>query len=168
MSLVIIAGRLGKDAEIETTTNGTKILKFSVVENEYRNGEEVSTWYDVKSFSPFMIEKQIKALKKGTFIVGAADLTIRPGFSKNGKLFLNYDALVSSVRIINVNSGKKSDEEETTEEVEDGVTTGMPSSTEERPVEETPKEEKKSSKKSEPVVKQEVVDDEEDDEELPF
>ena len=166
MSLVIIAGRLGKDAEVETTSGGTKILKFTVVENEYRNGEEVSTWYDVKSFSPFMIDKQIKALKKGTFIVASADLTIRPGFSKNGKLFLNYDALVNSVRIINVNSGKKSDEDETTEETE--VSTGMPQV--EEHAEEAPKQESvKKTKKTEPVVQQQVVDDEGDnDEELPF
>ena len=42
--LVFIAGRLGKDASIETTSSGTKMVKFRVVENEYKNAEETPVW----------------------------------------------------------------------------------------------------------------------------
>ena len=173
--LVFIAGRLGKDASIETTSGGTKMVKFSVVENEYKNGEETSVWYDVTSFSPFIMEKQINALKKGSFIVAPADLNVRPSFSKNGQLYLNYDAIVNSVKIINVNGRKNNnDSSDSTEENNDVSVTGIPrgetsdvketSETKEKPkTKETRKEEKPEVNEPKPYV-----DDEDDGEELPF
>lgn len=169
MSLIIIAGRLGKDASVETTSGGTKVIKFSVVENEFKNGEETTTWYDVASFNPFIIEKQIKALKKGSFIVAPADLTVRPSFSKNGQLFLNYDAIVSSVKIINVNSGKRSESSDSPATEED-VTTGMvntnKSTTEEKP--EKPVQKVQVEKVEDTEPKPYVDDSTEDGDELPF
>lgn len=170
MSLVIIAGRLGKDASVETTSGGTKVVKFSVVENEFKNGEETSTWYDVTSFNPFIIEKQIKALKKGSFIVAPADLNVRPSFSKNGQLFLNYDAIISSVKIINVNGGKRNDSADSSSSEEEGMTTGVvnngtaPVAKVEKP--EKPVQETKETKEPEP--KPYIDESTEDGEELPF
>ena len=178
MSLVIIAGRLGKDASVETTSNGLKVVKFSVVENEFKNGEETCTWYDVASFNNFIIEKQIKALKKGSFIVAPADVTVRPSFSKNGQLFLNYDAIVNSIKIVNLNSGKRNESSDTNEENEEGITTGNVNNNvvEKKETTETKTEETKSKKKK--IVDDVVLTtneeetktyvDDEDEEELPF
>lgn len=169
--LVFIAGRLGKDASIETTSSGTKMVKFSVVENEYKNGEETSVWYDVTSFSPFIMEKQINALKKGSFIVAPADLNVRPSFSKNGQLYLNYDAIVNSVKIININSKRNNTEgSDSTEENSEVSVTGIPrgekEEVKEKPkVKETPKVEKSEVTEPKPYVDDE---DDGDGEELPF
>lgn len=167
MSLVIIAGRLGKDATVETTTSGTKVVKFSVVENEFKNGEETSTWYDVASFNPFIIEKQIKALKKGSFIVAPADLTVRPSFSKNGQLFLNYDAIISSVKIININGGKRNESTDSPTNEED-VTTGVIDSDKPSTENKKPTQEKQSETVKKPEPKPYVDDSSEDGDELPF
>lgn len=167
MSLVIIAGRLGKDAIVETTTSGTKVVKFSVVENEFKNGEETSTWYDVASFNPFIIEKQIKALKKGSFIVAPADLTVRPSFSKNGQLFLNYDAIISSVKIININGGKRNESTDSPTNEED-VTTGVIDSDKPSTENKKPTQEKQSETVKKPEPKPYVDDSSEDGDELPF
>ena len=171
MSLVIIAGRLGKDATVETTSGGTKVVKFSVVENEFKNGEETSTWYDVTSFNPFIIEKQIKALKKGSFIVAPADLNVRPSFSKNGQLFLNYDAIISSVKIINVNGGKRNDSaesssSESSSSEEENMTTGVINN-DTAPVAKV-KKSVQENKVSQPEPKPYVDDSKEDGDELPF
>lgn len=155
MSLVVIAGRLGKDASVETTSGGTKVVKFSVVENEYKNGEETSVWYDVTSFNPFIIEKQIKALKKGSFIVAPADLTVRASFSKSGQLYLNYDAIVSSLKVINVNGNGGTKKNESSSENNDSeVTTGSV----EKPV----------VKQEKPVDVPKTYVEEDKDDDLPF
>lgn len=165
--LTIIAGRLGKDAVVETTSGGTKVVRFSVVENEFKNGEETSTWYDVTSFNPFIVEKQIKALKKGSFIVAPADLNVRPSFSKNGQLFLNYDAIVSSVKIINVNSGKRNDSTDSSSEEDEGMTTGVVNK-DTVPVTKVEKTSVKENKVTEPEPTPYVDDSKDDGDELPF
>lgn len=167
--LTIIAGRLGKDAVIETTSGGTKVVRFSVVENEFKSGEETSTWYDVTSFNPFIVEKQIKALKKGSFIVAPADLNVRPSFSKNGQLFLNYDAIVSSVKIINVNSGKRNDSTDSSSSEDEGMTTGIVNK-DTVPVTKVEKTSVKENKVTEPEPEPTpyVDDSQEDGDELPF
>lgn len=127
MALVYIIGRLGKDASIESTSGGTKLIRFSLVENDYKNGEEVSTWYDCTSFNSFIIDKQSKALKKGSLVNVTGNLNVRPTFGKDGKLYLNYDVLTNDVRIINTGNGKRDGSQATEQPVQteqEEVTTG--------------------------------------------
>lgn len=164
MSLIIIAGRLGKDPVIETTSGGSQVIKFSVVENEFKNGEEVTTWYDVRSYSPFIIEKQSKALFRGSFIIAPADVTIKPSFDKKGKLYINYDALVNSIKIVNV-SGKKSENTQTETEAEDEPTFSTGTITLSKPEATAQKE----ATKPKAQITAELVDESNaDDDDLPF
>lgn len=158
MSLVIISGRLGKDAVVETTQTGTKVVKFNIAENDFRNGEDITTWYDAVSFNTFIIDKQIKVLKKGAFIIAVGDLTVRPSFSKTGQLFLNYDVLVNSIKLVSNTTGKKSENSEDTTEVTTGTVERTPT---EDPADQTPS---KPKAESEPTS---YVDEGKDDE-LPF
>lgn len=153
-----IIGRLGKDAEVETTSGGTKVVKFKIVENEFKNGEESSTWYDCVSFNPFIIDKQIKALKKGSLVFVSGVVNVRPSFSKNGQLYINYDVVTDMVRIVNTNTkrdGTTAQPQVAPQEDED-VSTSMPSA-KPKPVE-----------KEEPVEQPTPYVDEDNDEELPF
>ena len=153
----IITGRLGKDAEVETTSGGTKVIKFKVVENEFRNGEESSIWYDCVSFNPFIIEKQVKALKKGSMVNLLGNVNVRASFSKDAKLYLNYDVVTDMVRIINTNTKRDSSapQPSTVQENDDVMPTAKPKTTR-QPVEEKPVEEPST------------YVDESNDDELPF
>ena len=63
-----ITGRLGKDAELKYTPNGTAVLKFSVAngQRERVNGEptNVTTWYNVTVWGQ-QAENLAKYLTKG-------------------------------------------------------------------------------------------------------
>jgi len=150
----IITGRLGKDAEVETTSGGTKVIKFKVVENEFRNGEESSIWYDCVSFNPFIIEKQVKALKKGSMVNLLGNVNVRASFSKDAKLYLNYDVVTDMVRIINTNTKRDSStpQTSTTQETDEVMPTAKPKP---QPVEAKP-------------VEPSTYVDESNDDELPF
>lgn len=165
MAFIFVTGRLGKDAEIETTSGGTKVVKFKVVENEYKNGEESSTWYDCASFNPFIIDKQIKALKKGSLVTVGGNLTVKPSFGNNGQLYLNYNVITNDIKVINTtkrdgNQNASSGEESATNTSSEEVPTmSMPK---QKPTEKPVEAEPKATSEPAPYV------DESDDEELPF
>lgn len=160
-----ITGRLGKDAEVETTSGGTKVIKFKVVENEYKNGEETSIWYDCVSFNPFIIEKQIKALKKGSLVNLMGNVSVRATFSKDAKLYLNYDVVTDMVRIINTSTKRDGTQTSTSQEetVTDEVMPTAKLKPTPKPVE-TPQTQEVSETSSSPAP----YVDEENDDELPF
>lgn len=171
MSLVIISGRLGKDAVVETTQNGTKVVRFNIAENDFKNGEDTTIWYDAVSFNTFVIDKQIKVLKKGAFVIAVGDLSVRPSFSKSGQLFLNYDVIVNSIKLVGTGNGKRNEVSEASDETsnETEVTTGKIEHSKEEPtvVEKKGKKIEKdlmSKDSNEPASYTEEAN----DEELPF
>lgn len=99
---IIVIGRLGKDAEVNQTASGTKFVRFTVAENKYKNGEDKTIWYDVVSYDSFVINTQIKVLKKGTFvvIVGALDSKINIG--KTGNVYLNHNITAWNINVPNL------------------------------------------------------------------
>jgi single-stranded DNA-binding protein len=46
MRSISIIGRIGKDAEIKTASNGKEFLKVSLCVNEGKGDEQLSIWYD--------------------------------------------------------------------------------------------------------------------------
>ena len=106
MCKVTVLGRLGKDAEISQTSNGTSFVKFTVAENEYRGGEDKTTWFDVVSYDPFVINSQIKALKKGVFVVVDGRLDGKINVAKSGTVYLNYGITAWNISIPNLGNGK--------------------------------------------------------------
>lgn len=162
-----IPGRLGKDAEVIETSGGTKCVKFTVAENIYRNGENKTLWYDVISYDSFVANSQIKALKKGTFVVVAGDVDCNFNVGKNGKIYLNYNLTASTIKIPNISGGKGTEGEASEPTI--GVSVGKF----EEPVEMTPTVDEKPKKKA--TTKTTVVEEpqpltlnEDDGDDLPF
>ena len=102
----ILIGRLGKDAEVSQTSGGTNFVRFTVAENKYRNGEDKTTWFDVISYDPFVINTQIKVLKKGTFVVVVGQLDSRINIGKNGNVYQNFNITSWNINVPNLGTGK--------------------------------------------------------------
>jgi single-strand DNA-binding protein len=47
LNKVMLIGRLGQDVEMNETTSGKKVGKFSVATSEKRGQEEVTTWHNI-------------------------------------------------------------------------------------------------------------------------
>lgn len=157
MKLLTIDGRLGRNAELKTTSGGTKYVKFVIANNEFEHGETTTNWYDVISYSDFTIEKQINLLTSGTYVL----ITGTPKEEvnvKDGRVFLNRS--VNAFKI-DIPSFKKKDDDE------QEVSTYTASTKTEKVTEKKPspapvqKEEKK-------VTTQIITDENEDDDDLPF
>lgn len=69
MKIIMIDGRLGRDAEISNSKQGKKYIRFSVANNVFVNGKEETEWYDVTSFDDFIINVRSKILTKGTYVM---------------------------------------------------------------------------------------------------
>ena len=88
MLKIIIAGRLGKDAQHRTTQTGTDICSFTVA-CDVGWGENKSTqWVDVAKFGKGA-EGLSRYLKKGDPVTVTGDLTTR---EHEGKTYLNCRA----------------------------------------------------------------------------
>ena len=60
-------GRLGKDAEVVTTSNGNKFVKMSVVTDEYVGKERKPYWYNV-TINHDVVKNMLPHLNKGKAI----------------------------------------------------------------------------------------------------
>jgi single-strand DNA-binding protein len=97
--MATIAGRLGRDAEIKTTQGGTTVCKFSVATDQRRNGEKVTTWFDVSIFGK-RGEALAKYLTKGTTVCVVGDLDARLYQTKEGATKLALGVVASEVTLL--------------------------------------------------------------------
>lgn len=153
MKLITIDGRLGRNAELKTTSGGTKYLKFVIANNEFEHGETITNWYDVITYQPFAIEKQLELLTSGTYVIinGSAKEEVNV---KDGKVYLNRSINASNIY---VPSFKKKDDDE------QELSTFTASTKTNKTVKETP-----APIKEEKVTTQIVTDENEGDDDLPF
>ena len=150
MKIIQVDGRLGRDAEVKTTSGGTKYVRFTLANTSFERGEEKTEWFDVTSYDDYVIDKQIQILKKGSYVIVTGTLRTDVNY-ENGKLYLNQR--VTSLNIDSPNLGKKKDKDE---EEEQTVSTYTPTET----------DEPKAEPSQEPVASAISVEDEDSD--LPF
>lgn len=81
INVVQLVGRLGADAEVKTTTNGTKVSNVRLATNEYsKNGQgewfEITYWHNLVFWGK-LAEKVEKKCKKGTRLMVQGSLIYR-------------------------------------------------------------------------------------------
>lgn len=108
-NIITLPGRLGRDAEVRQTANGTKLLSFSLAVDE-RTGNQNETrtdWYTVTSFLPNHTGKFAEYMKKGQSVMVTGNL--RPGtfVGRDGQTHLDLN--VNACQIDFLNFGKKED-----------------------------------------------------------
>lgn len=108
MQLLIVDGRLGKDAEVKVSQNGDKYLKFSLANRVYKKGEEETVWYDVITSDARFLNKLPEHLKKGSYVIvtGHLDVTVR---TVDAKIFTNLTVRPNSIEF--GGGGKKNEDE---------------------------------------------------------
>ena len=108
MRQVIIDGRLGKDAVV-STSNGKQYIKFSIANTLFKDGQEKTEWFDITSFDDFVINKKVKALTKGSYVIVTGNWETETNVSqKTNQLYVNHRVIATDINIPNL--GKKVDE----------------------------------------------------------
>lgn len=74
MQKIILVGRLGRDAAIRETQEGSKIIAFTMAVNGRFRGTEKTYWYDVSTFNYERYKKMVKYLTKGSLVSVTGDL----------------------------------------------------------------------------------------------
>ena len=108
MRQVILDGRLGKDAVV-SSSNGKQYVKFSLANTLFKNGKEETEWFDVTSFDDFVVNKKIKALTKGSYVIVTGNWETETNVSqKTNQLYINHRVIATDINIPNV--GKKTED----------------------------------------------------------
>lgn len=96
MRIISLDGRLGGDAEVKKTKDGKEFVKFSLANNYFSGGKEVTDWFDVNCYDPFVIQTKAKFLTKGRYVIVTGN--VRTELSeRNGKLWLNHYVTATNV-----------------------------------------------------------------------
>lgn len=115
MRNLVIDGRLGRDAELKTTSGGTQCVQFSLANTVYdgKNGE-VTDWFDITSYDPFVVNTLFKSLKKGSYVFVTSNNFKTNVNIKNGTVYVNHYVTANGISFGSNGSKKEpSDNEET-------------------------------------------------------
>lgn len=135
MKCIIIDGRVGKNgAEIKTSKGGKQYLKFSLANNSFSGGQNKTTWFDVISYEPRLINGIGPYLKKGSCVNVRGDFEVTYNVDQNNKVWINQIITAEAIefgqsnRREDDNSGELSTYTGTTKQQVDELTTNMPTS----------------------------------------
>jgi len=65
LNRLCLIGRLGKDAELDTTQAGKQYMKFSLATNRKKGQEEVTEWHNITVWNEKLVEHLHPYLTKG-------------------------------------------------------------------------------------------------------
>ena len=97
-------GRLGRDAEVIKGQKGD-FLSFSVATDEYKNGNQTTTWMNVNYNNVRLAEW----LKKGKMVLVTGTETVRTYTNKNGETQISRDVNANAIEFVNTSSGQTQD-----------------------------------------------------------
>lgn len=118
MSLFIITGRLGRDAELKTLQSGKKVCQFSIAEDRGFGEKKHTAWIKCALFGD-RAEKLSQYLTKGTTVEAWGEIAASAFVGKDGKPQASLDLRVSEVKLHG--GGQKRDERGDVETYKDGV-----------------------------------------------
>lgn len=124
MRTIIVDGRLGKDAEILQTKDGRPFVKFSIANNDFVDGQEVTDWFDILSYDTHFAEKRAQYLKKGMYVIVEGKIRSKVNTSPNGNMYLNHHVMATNIDMPRLGRGGTSEEQQSSEEPEVSVYTG--------------------------------------------
>ncbi len=88
-----ILGHTGRDPELNFTSDGTAIWKFSVAVSKKTKSKEETTWYNCIAFRS-LAEMLGNHLKKGQMVFVQGDLNIRQYTTKDGRNGMSLDVTI--------------------------------------------------------------------------
>ena len=75
LNKVTLIGRIGKDAEIDTTQSGTQVMKFNLATNTSGKSGEETEWHMVRVYNEKLIDALHMYLTKGKQVYVEGKLT---------------------------------------------------------------------------------------------
>jgi single-stranded DNA-binding protein len=95
MDIRIVDGRLTKDAEVKTTSNGRNYLSFNLANNSFANNERTAIYFNVASYNKHDIDNFQKFIKGAYVVVSgkpSESMTI-----KSDKTYLNRNIIAHHI-----------------------------------------------------------------------
>lgn len=109
MDIRIVDGRLTRDAEVKVNKNNNrKYLTFTIANNGFSRGEQITTYFNVLSYNEHDISR-IENLTKGKLVV----ITGKPNeimTVKDGKTYLNRSIMANSIESGTYSTNKESNQ----------------------------------------------------------
>jgi single-stranded DNA-binding protein len=98
MNIRIVDGRLTRDAEVRVNkTNNKKFLTFTIANNDFVNGKQTTTYFNIVSYNEFDVNR-LETLTKGKLVVvnGKPNevMTI-----KDNKTYLNRNIMAHNIEM---------------------------------------------------------------------
>lgn len=108
MNVITIIGRLGRDAAVKTTQQGTKFITLALASDERYKGENVTAWYDVLTYDVESYERMLPYLTKGSSVIVYGELFAEMEIGSDGKARCRRSVRADNIRFLP--TGKKSDD----------------------------------------------------------
>lgn len=99
LSVISITGRLGKDAEILSTSAGDKVLKFSVGVSTGWGEKKITTWYNCSQWSK-SCEKIAQYMTKGKQIAVSGEPSLRKYTTNKNEQGYSLEIRVNTITLI--------------------------------------------------------------------
>lgn len=104
MFKVQILGRLGRDAQIYESANGTQFVAFTIAVNTKNQGNETTYWLDVRTFNKNHL-KLVQYLKKGKIVHVGGNFNCGTATDKLGIVRVNYNIIADYIEFVNLGTG---------------------------------------------------------------
>lgn len=114
LNKIMLIGNLGKDPELQVTSEGTPVTKFSLAVNRYtksNNGErkEETEWFNIVAWRQ-LAETCERYLHKGSKVYIEGRLTQRKYTDKNGVERTSVEVIASDMEMLTPKSASSSSE----------------------------------------------------------
>ena len=114
MEKITLIGRLGRDASVKETQQGTRFLTFTMACDAFVRGENRTHWYDITSFDPNRYKNMLKYLTKGSSVTVVGDLDADLDEGRDGVTRIRRRVSADSIQFTPGNSSGLTSETKTT------------------------------------------------------
>ena len=97
-------GRLGADCEVKELSNGRKFISFRIATDEFKKGQNETSWFDVSDFTENAL-RLAPFLKKGKMLNVHGVETIRLYQTKTGEYAIGRDVTAYRLDFVNIGGG---------------------------------------------------------------
>lgn len=114
MEKITLIGRLGRDASVKESQQGTRFLTFTMACDAFVRGENRTHWYDVTSFDPNRYKNMLKYLTKGSSVTVVGDLDADIEEGRDGVTRIRRRVSADSIQFTPGNTSGQTSESRTT------------------------------------------------------
>ena len=122
MNTITVLGRLGKDAEMVSTTSGN-FLSMTLASDEFNGKANETIWYNI-TYSINGMERLAEYLKKGRMIVVTGSLKPRKYADREGRQQTSLDIRAYHIDFVRI--AQQNQQEDTTKPVAEPTTGPLP------------------------------------------